>query len=264
MAAAPSPEYTRRMDRHDEALSRAFDQQAPLFERSPVQSDQAALARLVTFAGLPAGAHVLDAGCGPGLVAVAFLSAGHRVTGVDLSAEMVARARVRCARFGDRGSFSQGRVQDLPAAAVHDAAVSRFVLHHVRDPVDFLAAQVARVRPGGVVVASDHAADPEPGRARWHGEIEVARDVTHVRNLSAGELVDAFARVGLAAIRLVEEPLELDFDEWFDRGTPRASKDEVRRMLLAGRARGFEPVPRPDGRITIRLVRALVRGERPG
>src|SRR5512142_1455305 len=113
------------MDPHDEALSRAFDRQAPLFERSPLQTDAAALARLVAFAALPAGAHVLDAGCGPGLVAEAFLSAGFRVTGVDLSAEMVTRARARCGRFGDRAAFTQGRLEDLPAAPAFDAAVSR-------------------------------------------------------------------------------------------------------------------------------------------
>jgi SAM-dependent methyltransferase len=251
------------MDAHDEALSEAFDAQAPLFERSPIQTDAAALARLVAFAGLPPAAHVLDAGCGPGIVAEAFLSAGHRVTGVDLSAEMVARARARCARFGDGASFARGRLEDLAAAPAFDAAVSRFVLHHVRDPQAFLAAQAARVRPGGVVVASDHVADPDPARARWHAEIEVARDATHVRNLTGGELLDAFARAGLARLRLAEEALDLDFDEWFDRGTPRVPKDEVRRMLLAGRARGFEPGPRPDGGITIRAARALVRGERP-
>ena len=251
------------MDPHDEALSKAFDRQAPLFERSPVQTDAAALARLVAFAGLPAGAHVLDAGCGPGLVAEVFLAAGCRVTGVDLSAEMVARARARCARFGDRASFAQRRLDELPAEATFDAAVSRLVLHHVQDPRGFLAAQAARVRPGGVVVASDHVADPDPARAAWHGRIELDRDGTHVRNLTSGALVDLLAGAGLGGVRLVEEALDLDFDEWFDRGTPRAPKEEVRRALLAGRARGFEPVPRADGGITIRAVRALVRGEKP-
>ncbi len=251
------------MDEHDEALSKAFDGQAARFEASPVSADAAALARLVAFAALPRGAHVLDAGCGPGLVAEAFLSAGCRVTGVDLSPEMVARARARCARFGERASFARERLEDLPGAPAFDAAVSRFVLHHVRDPLAFLAAQASRVRPGGAVVASDHVADPDPDRARWHAEIEVARDATHVRNLTAGELADTFARAGLVRIRVVEEALDLDFDEWFDRGTPQAPKEEVRRMLLAGRARGFEPVTRADGGVTIRAVRALVRGESP-
>jgi 2-polyprenyl-3-methyl-5-hydroxy-6-metoxy-1,4-benzoquinol methylase len=251
------------MDPHDQALSRAFDGQAPQFERSPVAGDAAALSGLVAFAGLPAGAHVLDAGCGPGLVAEAFLAAGCRVTGVDLSAQMIARARARCARFGPAASFVQVRVDDLPPGAPFDAAVSRFVFHHVTEPRAFLAAQVARLRPGGVVVASDPISDPDPARAAWHARVEQDRDLTHVRNLTAGELVDLFAGAGLAGIRLLEEPLELDFDEWFDRGTPRASKEEVRRTLLAGTARGFAPVARPDGRITIRMVRALVRGERP-
>jgi SAM-dependent methyltransferase len=251
------------MDPHDQSLSRAFDRQAPLFERAPAQIDAAALARLVAFAALPAGAQVLDAGCGPGLVAEAFLAAGHRLTGVDLSAEMVARARARCVRFGDRASFTQGALDGVAPGPAFDAAVSRFVLHHVQDPFAFLSAQAARVRPGGVVVACDHVADPDPGRAAWHQRIEIDRDTTHTRNLTPGELVDLFARADLAEVRLVEEPLELDFDEWFDRGTPRAPKDEVRRALLAGRARGFEPVPRPDGGVTIRLVRALARGVRP-
>jgi SAM-dependent methyltransferase len=251
------------MDPHDEALSKAFDGQAASFERSPVQTDAAALARLVAFADLPPGGHVLDAGCGPGIVAEAFLSAGHRVAGVDLSAEMVARARARCARFGGRASFARQRLDDLAREPVFDAAVSRLVLHHVVDPTAFLAAQAARVRPGGAVVASDHVADPDPSRARWHAGVELARDATHVRNLTGGEVLDAFARAGLVRLRLVEEALDLDFDEWFDRGTPAAPKEEVRRRLLAGRARGFEPAPRADGGITIRAVRALVRGERP-
>jgi SAM-dependent methyltransferase len=248
------------MDPHDEALAKAFDGQAPMFERSGPQTDTAALARLVAFAALPARAEVLDAGCGPGLVAEAFLEAGCRVSGVDLSAEMIVRARARCARFGDRARFEQRPLDSLPPARAFDAAVTRLVLHHVREPLAFLAAQASRVRPGGVVVASDHVADPDAARARWHQEVEIGRDATHTRNLTAGELVDAFARAGLRDVALVEEPLELDFDEWFERGTPKAPKDEVRRILLAGSARGFRPIARPDGGITIRAVRVLVRG----
>jgi 2-polyprenyl-3-methyl-5-hydroxy-6-metoxy-1,4-benzoquinol methylase len=262
--AQPSPAgYRFLMDPHDEALSKAFDGQAPMFEKSALVTDAAALARLVAFAALPQGAMVLDAGCGPGLVAEAFLAAGYRVTGVDLSAEMVARARARCARFGERARFEHGPLEALLRGETFDAAVSRLVVHHVPDPLAFVRAQVARVRPGGAVVASDHVADPEAARARWHQEIEVARDRTHTRNLTTGELADLFARAGLAAVSLAEETATLDFDEWFDRGTPGRLKEEVRRMLLSGTARAFEPVKRPEGGVTIRCVRALVRGVKP-
>ena len=250
------------MTDHDRALSRAFDGQAERFERAPVQSDPALLARLVAFAALPAGATVLDAGCGPGLVAEAFLAAGHAVRGVDLSPEMIRRARERCARFGGRARFDEGSVLAL-AEGPFDAAVSRFVVHHVTDPLAFVRAQAERVRPGGVVVLLDGTTDPDPDAARWHQEIERARDVTHTRNLTPGELVDVFARAGLEHVELVEVPLELDFDEWFDRGTPARAKEEVRRRVIAGRARGFASVECADGRIAVRCLAAFVRGVRP-
>ena len=84
------------MSDHDKALASAFDGQAARFERAPVQSDPKGLERLIRVAHLPPGSLVLDAGCGPGLVSGALLDAGHRVVGVDLSDEMIARARSRC------------------------------------------------------------------------------------------------------------------------------------------------------------------------
>jgi SAM-dependent methyltransferase len=250
------------MNGRERDLAEAFDGQAARFERAPVQTDPVALARMVEFAELPADSRVLDAGCGPGIVAEAFLAAGHRVHGADLAGEMVRRARERCARFGDRARFEQGSLFQLPLEATFHAAVSRFVVHHAQDPIAFIRAKAERVRPGGVVLVSDHVADPDPELARWHREIEHGRDRTHVRSLSSGELVDAFARAGLSNLRLLEDPFELDFDEWFDRGTPALPKGEVRALLLAGRSRGFDPQSRPDGGITVRCIRALVRGVR--
>jgi SAM-dependent methyltransferase len=252
------------MEDHERALAQAFDGQAAQFEASPVQQDAGALARLVAFANLPPDSRVLDAGSGPGLVSEAFLAAGHRMQGIDLSAEMVRRARERCARFGDRVRFEQGSLFELPAAAPFDAGISRFVLHHAADPLAFLRAHAARIRPGGALVASDHTTDTDAAAARWHQEIERARDRTHTRNLTPGEMIDAFAGAGLVRIAFAEEEFELDFDEWFDRGTPALPKARVRQMVESGRARGFDPVRRPDGGITIRCMRALARGARPG
>jgi SAM-dependent methyltransferase len=250
---------------HDEALAAAFDDQAARFERAPVQSDPEALRRLVAFAELPSGSRLLDAGCGPGLVAEAFLEAGHTVVGIDLSAEMVERARRRCERFGDRARFFHGSVFELDPGGPFDAAVSRYVLHHADDPLAFLARQVGLLRPGGVVVASDHTTDPDPGRQGWHQEIERLRDRTHTRNLTPAGLIDLFTRAGLAHLAFREEAFELDFDEWFDRGTPAAEKATVRAMVLRpGRdARGFSPREQPGGTIALACWRALVRGTRP-
>jgi SAM-dependent methyltransferase len=228
-----------------------------------VQTDGAALARLLDFAALPEGARVLDAGCGPGLVSETLLGAGHRLHGVDLSGEMILRARRRCARFGERSRFEQLSVFDPRLEGGFDAALSRFVLHHAPDPGAFIRRQAELLRAGGILVASDHTTDPDPERAGWHQDLEHARDRTHARSLTAGDLLDLLASAGLSELRLSEEPFELDFDEWFDRGTPEEPKSAVRAKLLSGRARGFEPALQPNGAIRIRCWRALARGVKP-
>ena len=248
---------------HDRDLRQAFDRQAPMFERSPVASDAAALERLVAFADLPAGSRLLDAGCGPGLVAEAFLRAGHRVVGVDLSEEMVARARTRCAGHGDRARFERQSLHDA-LDGPFDASVSRLVLHHVLDPAAFVRRQVELLRPGGVLLAADIVTDPDPARRRWQDEVERARDRTHVRTLTGGEILDLLAAAGLGALRAAEEPLALDFDEWFDRGSPARPKEEARALLLSGPgARGFAPSLGPGGSVRIDGCRVLVRGTKP-
>jgi SAM-dependent methyltransferase len=248
---------------HDRDLAAAFDAQAEAFERAKVQRDAGALQRLVSFASLPPGARVLDAGCGPGLVAEAFLERGYQVLGVDLSAEMLRRARERCARFGDRARFAQGSLLDFEPGVPLDCALSRNVLHHLESPHLFVARQVALVRPGGVVLAHDHTGDPDPTRHVWSQGIERDRDRTHIEALTPGELVDLFAGAGLEQVQLCEDEVLLDYDEWFDRGTPGAPKEAVRPRLLAGTARGFAPSARPDGGVNIRLLRAMVRGVKP-
>jgi SAM-dependent methyltransferase len=248
---------------HDRDLARAFDRQAAAFEAAKVQRDKESLARFVAFAAIPRGGRVLDAGCGPGLVAEAFLEGGCDVVGVDLSAEMIRRARARCERFGDRARFEQLSLFDLDPGGLLDAALSRNVIHHVEDPQAFVERQAALVRPGGAVLAFDLVTDPEPaGRAFAHA-IERDRDRTHVRTLTPGELVDLLVRAGLEDVRLAEEPLLLDFDEWFDRGSPAVPKEAVRARLVKGTARSFRPSARPDGGVDLRVTRAMVRGTKP-
>ncbi|MDR3622066.1 MAG: methyltransferase domain-containing protein [Paludisphaera borealis] len=252
---------------HDRNLADAFDGQAADFERAPVQSDPAALKRLVREAAFPDGARLLDAGCGPGLVSAAFLEAGYRVEGVDLSNEMIERARKRCAFAGDRAQFRQASIFEpgIEALAPFDGAVSRYVIHHMLDPERFLERQVELLKPGGVLVACDHITSPSPEAAEIHRRLEVGRDRTHTNNLSSGRIVDLFAAAGLVDVSLHEEAFTLDFDEWFDRGTPTETKADFRASLIAGvDVRGFTTTRLDDQSIQILCIRAIVRGVKPG
>jgi ubiquinone/menaquinone biosynthesis C-methylase UbiE len=118
----------------------------------------------VEHAGIEAGMHVLDLGCGVGgcsryLAAVT----GCRVTGVDLTQEFVDAARelTRRCGLGDRIAYRQANALDLPFP---DASFDHVWCHNVTMNIPDkprLAAQVARVlKPGGRFSCSEMAQGP--------------------------------------------------------------------------------------------------------
>ena len=101
--------------------------------------------------GLPAGV-ALDAACGTGRHAAHLAALGHRVIGVDASAEMLAFAR---AKVPD-GEFHEADIRALPLANDSvDLAVCAIAAAHLPE-LEPVLAELARVlRPGGHLVLSD-------------------------------------------------------------------------------------------------------------
>jgi SAM-dependent methyltransferase len=118
---------------------------------------------------IPAGADVLELGCGAGLPVTATLAAGRNLTGVDISAVQIglARANVPSARF------VQADLTTLELdAATFDAVVAFYSLTHV--PRAEHAALFRRIRswlrPGGLFLASLGVEDsPDEIEADWLG-----------------------------------------------------------------------------------------------
>jgi len=107
---------------------------------------------------IPAGADVLDVGTGPGvlLVELAERRPDLRVTGVDLSADMVAAARRNTGRFGDRVSAQIADVARLPFADdSFDAVVTSYSMHHWDDPAGAVPELDRVLRPGGRLYVYD-------------------------------------------------------------------------------------------------------------
>ena len=106
----------------------------------------------------PDNAQLLDVGTGPGVLLVELATARPdlRLTGVDLSADMITSARRNLAPFADRATARVGNVTDLPFADdSFDLVVSSLSLHHWDDP-ESAAPELARVlRPGGHVYIYD-------------------------------------------------------------------------------------------------------------
>jgi ubiquinone/menaquinone biosynthesis C-methylase UbiE len=105
-------------------------------------------------AGIGAGQRVLDLGSGVGDVAMLLarlVGASGEVVGVERDAASIARARLRVAEAGlPNVSFTQSDAGEVSSNRLFDAAVGRFILQFLPDPVATLRSLSRLVRPGGV------------------------------------------------------------------------------------------------------------------
>jgi SAM-dependent methyltransferase len=100
-------------------------------------------------------------------------------------------------------TFTRGDALALPFLdASFDVVVSRFALHHFEEP-DRLLAEMRRVtRPGGQLMVADLVADEDRAIADEQNRIEQLRDPSHVRCLSATELVHAVEGFGVTDLHV--------------------------------------------------------------
>lgn len=171
-----------------EAAAASFDDEPDHGLRDP-DVRAAWAARLRTW--LPSGpAAVLDLGCGTGSLALLAAEQGHRVTGVDRSPRMIARARAKLA--GQEAAFLVGDAAEPPVGERRfDAVVVRHVLWALPDAPGALRRWAGLLAPGGRLVLVE---------GRW-GEAEPI-------GLPAAELTALVAPLaaGIRVESLVDEP----------------------------------------------------------
>jgi len=118
--------------------------------------------RMLRSAGIGAGMHVLDVGCGAGDVSFlvsALVGADGSVTGVDLDGDAIGVAEQRRAAQGITNiSFRHADARSLDPGPLFDAAVGRFALMFIHDPTEALRLFAQRVRPGGILAFCEQVA----------------------------------------------------------------------------------------------------------
>ncbi len=191
----------------------------------------------VELASLQPGESVLDLGSGAGFdcfVAGRVVGAQGRVIGVDMTPEMIARARSGCARYReltgwDNVEFRLGEIEHLPVAdASVDVVISNCVLNLSPEKAQVWR-EIARVlRPGGRVAVSDMALlRPLPE--------SVATDLRALSACIAGAVtVDAYREqvesAGLTGVRVASRDGGRDVWEHYDDPLLK----EIRRRLPEG------------------------------
>jgi arsenite methyltransferase len=120
----------------------------------------AGVANPFALGALESGEVVLDVGSGAGtdsLVAAQMVGAEGRVTGIDMTPEMLAKARAGAAEMATTNvEFVEGEVERLPFAdATFDVVISNGVIDLIPDK-DAVFAEIQRVlRPGGRIQVAD-------------------------------------------------------------------------------------------------------------
>jgi SAM-dependent methyltransferase len=119
----------------------------------------------------PAPARVADLGCGTGTLAVLIARAGYAVTGLDLSARMVAASRAKAHRAAVHLTVQQGDAAAPPfPAGSFDVVLARHVLWMFTDPVAVLARWAALLATGGRLVLVE---------GRWAGGGGITGEACH-------------------------------------------------------------------------------------
>ena len=124
--------------------------------------------KMIDLARLKPGETVLDAGCGTGTLAIAAkrrVGPNGTVYGIDLSPEMIARARNKAGKAGLEVDFRNASIEALPFPdAQFDVALSTLMLHHLPRKIRETGLREIRrvLKPDGRVLVVDFGQSERP------------------------------------------------------------------------------------------------------
>lgn len=101
------------------------------------------------------GVHILDIGCGGGILSESMAQLGAQVTGVDVVEKNIRIARLHAAQNGLSIDYRTDSAEALAAQGLQfDAVLNMEVVEHVADLSAFMEACTRLVRPGGAMAVA--------------------------------------------------------------------------------------------------------------
>ena len=153
-----------------------------------------------------AGLRILDIGCGGGLLSEPMARLGADVVGADAAARNIPVARVHAEAAGLKIDYRHCAAEDLAAAGERfDVVLNMEVVEHVSDPLAFLTACQALLKPGGLMICSTLNRNPKSYLMAIIGAEQVMRWLpkgTHdwKKFITPDELYDLIRKAGLEPV----------------------------------------------------------------
>lgn len=221
------------MGSHNSRILDQFTRQAAPFAAAAAIRNQQVLDQIVQWAGAGPEDTVLDVACGPGLLACAFARVAKHATGIDMTPAMLEQARKTQQEQGLMNlSWQQGDVYSLPFPPDQFSIVSsRFVFHHLQDPLSALREMDRVCKSGGKVVVADMS--PHPEKAAALNAAELLRDPSHIRAMPQDELRGLFQQASLATPQLFNYRMEGELEDLLTRSFPNEGDADRLRKLYA-------------------------------
>jgi SAM-dependent methyltransferase len=135
---------------------------------------------------------IVEVGSGLGYLTAALNAAGFDVTGLDISAEAVAKAQ---RRFGPHYQWQDVFEPDESYVGVFDFAILLETVEHVADPKAFLGAVTRLLKPNGSLLVTTPNRDAHPHDAQWRTDLPPV----HLFWLTESAVTELAARIGYSA-----------------------------------------------------------------
>jgi ubiquinone/menaquinone biosynthesis C-methylase UbiE len=199
---------------HD-SIREEFKKQADSWGKNEISSH---LQWVVERLNLQPHFEVLDVAAGSALLSRAISPHVKQVIASDITPEMLAQGQSEANRKGMINiSFEQGAAEDLPYPnAKFDMVVTRFSVHHFKNP-DVVIREMCRVcRHGGNVVVIDIVSPEDKKVAARYNSVERIRDSSHTQALSPSGLKKIVEDAGIKILSYYSREVENSVDYWLD------------------------------------------------
>lgn len=223
--------------------------------------------RFFQFCGIKTEDHVLDVACGSGAFAIHCAQFAAKVSGVDISDNMLAIGQKQAEAMQlNNIDFQCHRVEELPkATASYSVVLSKAAYHHFPNPETVFSEMKRCCKPGGRICIQDILAYSDSYVDDYFERLEKAIDRCHYKTWPKRRFLDMFESSDIVAPRAVEVSILMDVEDYISHAVQDdLAREEIHQLLQKGME---DPVlagvfVNQNGRFSFKRNVLLIRGQK--